>query len=145
MACNDDWCGLQSSVSWSVRSGASYYIRVGAKSSTSLRAFKLKFSLISARPVNDECSSAIRISGRFSGPFNNLVSTNILRSYINYRYPGSSIISTPFCMEPQIRYCLSAAALLAGIYGFYIFRNLPEICLLRPVIRLLVSLQFVPF
>lgn len=58
VVCNDDFCGLQSQVTWGSTLGVTYYIRVhGFAGATG--AFTLN---IICQPINDNCSGAININ-----------------------------------------------------------------------------------
>jgi len=59
--CNDDFCGLQSSVNWLGTGGTTYYIRVGGFNSQS-GVGEMTLTEIFVPDVNDECSGALPLA-----------------------------------------------------------------------------------
>jgi hypothetical protein len=67
LACNDDSCGLQSSISFLVSSGSSYVLQLGNYPGATGLFGTFTLGIVSGGPANDDCSAAIAISG--AGPF----------------------------------------------------------------------------
>jgi len=61
IACNDDFCGLQSSVTFNATTGTTYYISVGAFSAAGFGSgtFTITAGGGGGGPVNDNCSGAL--------------------------------------------------------------------------------------
>jgi hypothetical protein len=74
LGCNDDSCGLQSSLTVPVATGLTYYIRVGGFNG-SMGNFQLDLTCTAGAPVNDDCAGAIPVGLGMNGPFNNLCAT----------------------------------------------------------------------
>lgn len=74
LGCNDDSCGLQSSISWSTTMGTQYYIRVGGFSGATGN-FPLDISCAGLLP-NDECATAVAVVDGTNGPFTSLGASN---------------------------------------------------------------------
>ncbi|OWY21306.1 hypothetical protein C7N43_19390, partial [Sphingobacteriales bacterium UPWRP_1] len=71
IACNDDFCGLQSEVSWTTTAGTVYLIRVhGFAGSTGDFALS-----VTAPPTNDNCANAIAAAPNVVIPFTNVCAT----------------------------------------------------------------------
>ncbi|MBK7641438.1 MAG: hypothetical protein IPJ19_00065 [Planctomycetes bacterium] len=68
IACNDDSCGLQSSMSFPVNAGGNYMLQLGNYFNASPLSGTFTMNVIGGAPSNDNCASAIAISG--AGPFN---------------------------------------------------------------------------
>lgn len=60
LACNDQFCGASSETSVATTAGTTYYVRVGAFSSTASGTFYL--SVRPAGPANDECAGAAALA-----------------------------------------------------------------------------------
>ena len=74
--CNDDFCGLQSGVSWTATMGTEYFIRIGGFGNTSAgQGELLVFGPPPAVP-NDECIGAIELFNGVAEPFDNTMATN---------------------------------------------------------------------
>jgi hypothetical protein len=67
IACNDDSCSLQSSVTFNATQGTTYLVRAGGYNSAS-GTFGLNVACTPVVP-NDECSSAIALNVGTNGPF----------------------------------------------------------------------------
>ncbi|MFT5152101.1 MAG: hypothetical protein ACI841_002092, partial [Planctomycetota bacterium] len=63
LACNDDACGLQSTINFPVSNGSTYLLQMGNFSAAGGGAYSLDIGEQPAAPVNDSCASAIAISG----------------------------------------------------------------------------------
>ncbi len=72
IGCNDDFCGLQSSITWGGAPGVTYYIIVNGYVAGSEGAFVLNVSATGATPPNDLCAGAKFIG---SLPFDDIGST----------------------------------------------------------------------
>ncbi|MBK7641439.1 MAG: hypothetical protein IPJ19_00070 [Planctomycetes bacterium] len=67
IACNDDSCALQSSVSFPATSGNTYMLQVGNFPGATAGSGSFTISGGGAGPANDDCSTAVAITG--NGPF----------------------------------------------------------------------------
>ena len=74
VACNDDSCGLQSQVTFSVTAGQNFFFEVGSYNGTSSGPGALSVN-VSAPAVNDGCNAAIAVSGFGSFPFDNVAAS----------------------------------------------------------------------
>jgi hypothetical protein len=72
IACNDNFCGTLSTVSFSSVAGTNYVIRVSSKSTTASGTFYLT---VNPLPFNDECVAAAPVGLGANGPFNMLGAT----------------------------------------------------------------------
>ncbi|HIG10082.1 MAG: hypothetical protein ABGY71_11845 [bacterium] len=70
LACNDDACGLQSSISFSVVSGTVYALQVGSFPGAPGGLAQMDISIV-ATPVHDDCNSPMLLNGSGSFAFNN--------------------------------------------------------------------------
>ena len=66
VGCNDDFCGLQSTVAFPATAGTTYMLQIGGYSG-SIGAGTFSLTQAGAGPANDDCSAATVISG--AGPF----------------------------------------------------------------------------
>ncbi|MCY2961624.1 MAG: hypothetical protein NTY35_15790 [Planctomycetota bacterium] len=74
VACNDDFCGLQSQVAFSALAGTSYFLQFGAFSAAT--TYSGTFSIaVAGPPANDECGTPIAIGGTGSYPFSTASAT----------------------------------------------------------------------
>lgn len=71
IGCNDDACGLGSSLTVAVTQGLSYMIRVGGYFGAQGN-FELAVACV---PPNDDCASAVTVSEGLNGPFSNVGAT----------------------------------------------------------------------
>ena len=73
IACNDDFCGLQSRIEWSTAAGTTYLIRLGGYAS----AFGTGTLLANALqpPLNDNCAGAIPVFESAPLTFDNRAAT----------------------------------------------------------------------
>ena len=76
ITCNDDTCGLQSEVTWSVTVGVSYFVRVSGFGDQT-GAYALNITCAAAPPPagNDDCAGAEAIAGVGTFPFDNSAAT----------------------------------------------------------------------
>ncbi len=74
IACNDDSCGLLSSVTISATPATTYIIRVGGFG-TATGTFNLRIAAPAACPPADECVTAIPVGVGLNGPYNNACAT----------------------------------------------------------------------
>ena len=79
LACNDDFCGLQSQVTFYVEAGETYFIIVDGFSSNS-GAYSLGVSGVFDPPPNDNCADAMAIT---SLPFEHFGSTTCATNSVN--------------------------------------------------------------
>lgn len=110
IACNDDFCGLQSQVTFSATQGVVYYIIVGGFS-THRGAYTLNITGTSLAPANDVCSGAYVIN---SLPYTDTGST--LCANADYSYFGCYSddfmsrdvvyrLNVPTCQTVQVSTC----------------------------------------
>jgi hypothetical protein len=75
LACNDDSCGVLSSVTVNVSQGANYYVRVGGYAGAT-GTFYVVVDASLAIPSNDNCSNPIVLVPGLNGPFTNAGATS---------------------------------------------------------------------
>ena len=75
LGCNDDDCGLQSTIMFPVSSGTNYYLQLGHFSSGSQGPEMVDISIMVVPPANDECIDAEVIAGEGMFPFDNTNAT----------------------------------------------------------------------
>jgi len=68
LACNDDNCGIQSSISFPVIGGNNYMLQLGTYYNATGGFGSFTMGVVGGAPANDNCSAASPISG--GGPFN---------------------------------------------------------------------------
>jgi len=75
LACNDDFCGLQSSVTFPITSGSVYLLQLGSYSTNP--GYSGTFNLVAPPPppTNDECTMASPVVGTGTFPFDNTAAT----------------------------------------------------------------------
>jgi hypothetical protein len=74
IACNDDACGLQSSITFPVTAGTAYMLQVGTFSASAFGTGNVDIGIFGP-VVNDNCSAPTSIAGQGSFPFNQLGAT----------------------------------------------------------------------
>jgi len=74
LACNDDTCGLQSSVTVLAATGQTLFVRMGGFFGSTGSA-PINVSCVAGVPANDDCTGAIPVSLGVNGPFTNNCST----------------------------------------------------------------------
>src|SRR5260221_8214400 len=62
LACNDDSCGFQSAISFTVTSGSNYMLQLGNYPGASGNIGTFTLAITTGGPSNDDCSAAIAIS-----------------------------------------------------------------------------------
>ncbi len=95
LACNDDACGFQSSITFPVTTGTVYTLQVGTFG-PGLGGTGMLDILISPPPTNDDCSAPIAIAGQGSFPFNLIGATTGLEGqaeYVCYFFGSSTVDS----------------------------------------------------
>jgi hypothetical protein len=95
LACNDDSCGLQSSVSLPVTAGTAYTLQVGTFPGSAGGTGTVDIS-ISGPSSNDDCNTPSVIAGQGSFAFNNVAATTGLEGqteFLCYFFGGSTIDS----------------------------------------------------
>jgi hypothetical protein len=70
LACNDDSCGLESSVTFAASAGSHYTLQLGNFPGASASSGTFSLSIAGAA-TNDDCSNAVVLSGPGPYPFNN--------------------------------------------------------------------------
>jgi hypothetical protein len=75
LACSDDACGAQSSVTFTATSGNSYVIQIGSYNTGAGSTGTFTISGPPVPPVNDDCSAATAISGTGLFPFTTINAT----------------------------------------------------------------------
>jgi hypothetical protein len=70
LACNDDFCGLQSQIAFPVSAGSSYTLQLGTFPGAAGSAGTFTLSIAST-PANDDCSAATTVAGTGPFPFDN--------------------------------------------------------------------------
>jgi hypothetical protein len=74
IGCNDDFCSVQSQVSFPAVSGTSYFIQIGSYNGGA--TFSGTFTIgLSSPPPNDDCSTPTAIAGTGLFPFSQLLAT----------------------------------------------------------------------
>ncbi|MFT5150117.1 MAG: hypothetical protein ACI841_000097, partial [Planctomycetota bacterium] len=120
LACNDDSCGLQSEVNWSVTTGVPYLIQVGTFPGAASGAFDLTIGLQPPPLVNDNCATPDVIAGQGSFAFNTVNATTGAEGQMEtncYEF-GSSAINSDVWFDwtadadgiATVTMCLSGAA-----------------------------------
>ena len=67
LACNDDSCGVQSSMSFPVTAGSNYMLQLGNYYNAAGASGTFALNVLTSGPSNDQCANAIAVSG--AGPF----------------------------------------------------------------------------
>jgi hypothetical protein len=70
LACNDDFCGLQSQIAFPVLAGSTYTLQLGCSPGATGSAGTFTLSIAST-PPNDDCSAATVVAGAGPFPFDN--------------------------------------------------------------------------
>ena len=79
--CNDDSCGLQSSVTVASTTGQMFFVRV-AGFNDAFGDFELNVTCTTP-PSNDDCTTAITIVDGANGPFSNVLANSSAEAVIN--------------------------------------------------------------
>ncbi len=74
ITCNDDACGLQSTITFPVTSGATYLLQVGTFPGAATGSGTMDIT-ISNTPANDDCATPTVVVGLGPHPFDNLLAT----------------------------------------------------------------------
>ena len=93
LACNDDTCGLQSTIAFACTNGTSYMLQVGTFAAGQGSTGNLNIS-IGTPPTNDDCSAPDVIAGQGSFPFSNFLATTGAQGQLesNCYFFGSTIV-----------------------------------------------------
>jgi hypothetical protein len=75
IACNDDFCGLQSQLSFTAVAGTSYFLQIGAYGATTTYSGTFTIGPPPPPPTNDDCATPIAISGSGLVPVNTTMAT----------------------------------------------------------------------
>ncbi len=75
LACNDDFCGLESSLTFPITNGSVYLIQMGSFGSNPGYSGTFNLSAPPPPPANDECTAPITVVGIGTFPFDNTAAT----------------------------------------------------------------------
>jgi hypothetical protein len=113
IACNDDSCGLRSSVAFPIIAGTEYFVRV-AGFGTARGTFSLTYTSVPGPGVNDDCTGAYPVSnGIFQGSTVGAAPSpagcfNTPDVFYLYRSPANAIVTVTTCPGANYDTVLSA-------------------------------------
>lgn len=126
ISCNDDSCGLQSSVSWVATLGTDYYVAVGGYTNTSGVTAQGNFTLNLQCLTNDDCLSAIPLANGLTSGSNSGATTGTqgascgnLGAEVWYAYtaPGPGNLTVSLCAPGGTANYDTAMAAYTGTCG----------------------------
>ena len=83
LACDDNGCGNQSTVSFPITAGQGYFLQLGASVAGAFMSGTFTLDYPPPPPANDDCSTPMAISGTITLPFDNALATTGIEGQAN--------------------------------------------------------------